>query len=100
MMTMKDDRVPLMLQQLDAAMMEEMSYMSHIGGGIWKILGRIAGVPAQSLRGEAISAALVIIGYIKAQLREAREGAWALLQGDRRNNLMDLSNGPSRRRSQ
>jgi hypothetical protein len=57
-MTMKDDRVPIMLPAIDAQMHAELDRLTAIPMSIWQFLGTMCNEPAARLRSNAISAAV------------------------------------------
>lgn len=93
-MTMEDDRIPIMLPAIEASMDNSLRSLSAVPLRTWNCVAALAGQPGTKLKSEAISSATTTARYIRAHLRRAREGAWDLLQGSRRENLEPLARGP------
>lgn len=78
---MTDDRVPKMLPELDASMVRDLEALTSIPDSVWSVVSGTIGAEGPSFRSQCIIAAVTSVGFIQGHLREARRGAWGLLQG-------------------
>ena len=84
---MKDDRLPLLLPEIDEAIQRALQKVCDISPSVWAFLGKVTEVAPSKLRSDAMTAAVTSAGYMLERIRAARCGAWALLQGDRLANI-------------
>lgn len=89
----RDDRVPLVLQEIDAEIDLELTWVASLPDEVWRQLGCVAAQAGPSLRSACLAAALTAAGYVQGKLRPARQGVWRLLSGDRQANLAELAIG-------
>ena len=92
--TMRDDRLPVVLPEIDQLIKDELIRLSAVPASMWSFLSKISGTPAARLRSDAMMAGVTSAGYIQGHLRAVRRGAWGLLQGDLVANLTALAAGP------
>jgi hypothetical protein len=91
---MKDDRLPLQLDAIDNSILTEIGKIGQISDGAWEFFGGSFELDWQDLREDTLMATMACAGYIHMHLRYARRGFWALLRGDRLENLRRLAAGP------
>ena len=92
---LEDNQVPLRAQKLKGGMLEELAFLTHLGGPFWTALGEACGMAPALLRSEVISAAHVPMAFFSVRtLAEARMLPWCLGVGDKDKNLDDLAVGP------
>ena len=70
-LVLKEDRVPVILEQLDGMMLREMQFLAKVPMSIWRILGPLAGCSDVQLRNEALGVVLRSIGYLRGYLQTA-----------------------------
>ena len=91
---MKDDRLPLQLDAIDESIRTEVCLIGRISDGAWEVLGVSFELDWQDLREDTFIGSMACAGYMHMHLRHARRGIWALLRGDRVENLRRLAAGP------
>jgi hypothetical protein len=94
LMMMKDDRLPLQLPKVDAAMVKSLEQIQAISDDARAFFGHVVAMDACELRDSCCKGALAAAGYVGMHLRHARRKVWALLQGDRNANLFAFAAGP------
>lgn len=90
-----DDRLPLMLPEIDAVINAELRKIVDVMDDVWGFLANAVSDELTQLRDQCFISALACAGYTNMHLRHARRGVWALLQGDRQDNLRRLLEGPA-----
>jgi hypothetical protein len=92
----KDDRLPRVLVTLEAIIGVEVSNVAMLSEAVLACLATIIGHNNSVVLGNTlVAASMTSACYLQMRLRDARKGAWSLLQGDWTQNLLDLQHQPA-----
>lgn len=88
---LKDGRVPLNMDALEAALQSQYEWLVKLPIGVWKLLAAVAGVSGTALRTMVMESGHVQIGFLHNRvIKHARAMPWALCIGDIEENLKHL----------
>ena len=86
-----DARLPRRLDQLQAELCNQFSYLEGLEGSVWDLVGTGSGMSGQDLRSEALTASLVAWSFIQFRVFfRASQYPWSLTCGDVNANLETL----------
>ena len=72
-MLFKDDRLPLLLPDIDAKMAEQLNYIECLSDEVFQLLSKVTGHEWHSLRNHCICFAQSCVAYMCMRLRRARK---------------------------
>ena len=88
-----DDRLPRLMDRLEADLAAEIENLLDISGPVWRVLAAVASMPPQLLRHEVLKAGHTQAGYLLWRCSDARALPWSLCIGDCMANLAALKEG-------
>ena len=90
---MKDDRLPIVLPNVDKALHDELEFVFAMPHHLWSFVAEYIGMDWTEYRRRCFISSLVSAAYPLMHARPARKGVFKLLLGDRQANLEALSIG-------
>ena len=79
---LSDDRVPALVCQIEAELVDEMQLVPGNSGAVWSVLAEATGVEPCNLRSAAISASVTVAGFICDKVHDAKCHTLSLAQGN------------------
>jgi hypothetical protein len=92
---MTDDRLPLVVHEIENDLNEEVEFVSLIPENVWRLLGQVLQCPHRGLQADCIKAVHTSVGFIRERFRKAKRLPWTLAVGDLDDNLDKLQAGPA-----
>jgi len=90
----KDDRLPMQLEEIDRVLDAEVKRISDLSDAFWQRMEVITEMDLREIRSQTLGCSEAAAGYVKMNLRHARQGVWNYLAGDREAKLRELEAGP------
>lgn len=88
---LEDDRVVQNLAELEAAVEQEVEFVSGLGHGIWQVLAEAVSSTTLALQSRTIEASHIVAAFLSSRVfKPARAPLWHLCLGDRRAQLNRL----------
>ena len=95
MEVLEDSRVPMHLEELSHAVLEEFDFLKALPMQVWDLLGGLAEQPGVSLRSDVLQATHVAHAYLDTKvLQVAKSLPWSMCTGDLEANLQWLAEQP------